>query len=141
MSRRRDGGALLVVLLVLAVLATLVGPVLTLATGARRRTDQERIRFLLAGRMHQLVIDVMGRPFDDLAPWAGTLPGWLEEEPPRGLRALRSRVSIQEVGPGLLEIEAVLEWTDHDRQPRQTVVRRLRARPVLSLEHRGTEAP
>jgi hypothetical protein len=119
-----------VVLIVLGILSVLIGPVLTLATGTRRRTDEERIRFLLAGRMHRLVIDVMGRPYDDLAPWAGDLPGWLEEDPPLGLR----------VGPGLLEIEAVLEWTSRDGSPRYTVVRRLRSRPVLTLEHRRKDA-
>lgn len=136
MRRRRTGATLVVTLLVLVVLAMLVGPVLTLATGARQRTDQERTRMVLAGRLRRLVLDVSGRPFEDLEPWAGVLSGWLEEEPPRGARSLRSRVSIADVGPGLLEIEAVLEWTDRHGAPRTMTVRRLRSRSVLTLEQR-----
>jgi hypothetical protein len=138
-SRRRDGTALLVVLLALALVASLIGPVLTLATGARQRTDQERTRFLLAGRIRLLLVDVLARPFDDLAPWAGSPTGWLEEPPPEGLQALRSRVAIGQVGPGLLEIEATLEWVGRDGMPRRTVVRRLRSRDVITLEHRREE--
>lgn len=139
MSRRRDGTTLLVALLVLAMVAALIGPVLTLATGARQRTDQERTRLVLAGRIRLLLVNVLARPFDDLAPWAGTQPGWLEEAPPAGLQALRSRVTIEEAGPGLLEIAATLEWVGRDGVVRRTVVRRLRSRAVLTLEHRREE--